>query len=685
MIGGRRLGLSRRRRSIAFLALLFSAALAERAEAVGTRSFLLDDAKTLAEGKLDGTAVHSTGHVTLGLEAQRIELPQVSLAYSLLVAKDGTAYVGTGNDGKVMRVRGNAVSEFAATGQLLVASLAFGEGATIYAGTLPAGKIFAIDAAGKNQELVALPGAEHVWDLVYDAKRKRLFAATGPEGKVFSIDAKGRTELYYDSSAAHIMSLALDDDGVLYAGTSDDALVVRIAAPSRAEVLYDFPGNEITDLDVRGGTLAVAANEFPKPPAAARATKANANGNSSSSAIAARPKPGKGVLWRLGADGRAELLFQDDEAHIACVQLSADGVVYAGSGKGGRIHRIEADRSSATVIDVEERQVLALDLDAREPIFVTGDTGVVYRVNRGRPEKAEWTSAVLDAKFQARWGRLAWRGVGAIEMQTRSGNTAEPDATWSEWSSALKSPGPVRSPAARFVQVRGRFKSDPNAKLWAAELYYLPTNQRAVVDSVSLAPAGRSTKPEGETKASSVYRLAWKVSNEDEDPLRYRLRFRGEGQTRWREILKQDEELKETSYSWETSGLPDGWYVVQVEASDELANPEARVLRATGESEPILIDNHPPTLGPLRHVGRSVSGVAKDSPGPIAKLELAIDGGSWRIVFPTDGLLDAAEESFEIDLGDLDEGEHIVAVRATDAGGNTTSAETTVRVTKKNR
>ena len=34
--------------------------------------------------------------------------------------------------------------------------------------------------------------AEHIWDLVYDSKRSRLFAATGPEGKIVSVDAKGK-------------------------------------------------------------------------------------------------------------------------------------------------------------------------------------------------------------------------------------------------------------------------------------------------------------------------------------------------------------------------------------------------------------------------------------------------------------------------------------------------------------
>jgi sugar lactone lactonase YvrE len=662
------------------------------AEAVGTRSFELDDAASLAAGELQRTAVHSDGRVTTGVELRRIALPDdVALVWSTARAADGAIYLGTGNDGRIYRVRGDAVDLFAQTGQLLVSALALGDGGILYAGTLPEGRIFAIDAAGTVRELARPDGAEHVWALVWDPRRRVLFAATGPEGRIVAIaPATGAVDLWWDARAAHVMSLALAPDGALYAGTSDDALVVRTTAPGRAEVVHDFPGNEVTALALRDGRLVVAANEFPDPPAvtgAAGTTKQSATAGRS-----ARPRPGKARVWTVASDGRAERVWAHDDGHVTQVQIAGDGTIYAAIGHEGRVVRIAPDRTSAVWVDVDERQVLAIDLVGSDPYLATGDGAALYRVLAERPRSAIWQSRVLDAEFVARWGQLQWRGSGTLEFQTRSGNTERPDATWSEWSAGMTTPGPIRSPAARFLQIRALFQRDPDAVIRAVVAYYLPQNQRPVVTEVGIKamPSKRATAGSGSSTESTdrdappapspMVGLTWKVDNPDGDRLRYRLRYREESQTQWREILREHETLTATEYHWNTSAVPDGWYVIQVEASDELGNPERLSLRSTFESEPILVDNHAPSIVELRANGTRVSGRAIDTIGPIARLEFAVDGGEWRLLFPVDDLLDTRDERFEIDLASEAPGSHIVAVRATDAAGNVGSAETSVTV-----
>jgi outer membrane protein assembly factor BamB len=665
--------------------------VASRVDAVGTRSFELDDAASLAAGELHRTAVHSDGRVTTSVELRRIALPDdVALVWSSARAQDGTLYLGTGHDGRIYRVRGDAVDLFASTGQLVVTALAVGAENVLYAGTIPEGRIFAIDAGGAVRELARPDGTEHVWSLVWDPRRRTLFAATGPEGRIFAIDpGSGAVDLWWDASAAHVMSLVLAPDGTLYAGTSDDALVVRMTSPGRADVVYDFPGNEITSLAFRGGRLAVAANEFPEPPAIT-ASASGPTKHSATSPRAARPRPGKARVWTVSPDGRAERVWAHEEGQATQVQLASDGTIYAALGYDGRVVRIAPDRTSAVWIDVDERQVLTIDLLGSDPYLATGDGAALYRVLPERPRSAIWQSKVLDAEFLARWGQLTWRGSGAIEFQTRSGNTERPDGSWSEWSSSLTSPGPIRSPAARFLQIRALFFRDPDATIRAVTAYYLPQNQRPVVTEVGVK--ARTTKrgtgagsSEGSDRdappaPSAIVGLTWKVDNPDSDRLRFRLRYREEGQTRWREILREHEVLSATEYAWNTSAVPDGWYVIQVEASDELSNPAPLALRSTLESEPILVDNHAPTIVELRAVGGRITGRAVDGVGPIARLEYAVDGGEWRLFFPVDDLLDTRDERFELDLGGEPPGSHIVAVRATDAGGNVGSAEVTLTV-----
>lgn len=684
----------------ASLASLFVVALgAGRAGAVATRSFELDDATSLAAGELQRTAVHSDGRVTLGVELRRLAMPEdVALVWSSLRAPDGTVYLGTGNDGRVYRLRGDAVELFAQTGQLLVTSLALGDGGVLYAGTLPEGRIFAIDPAGAVRELARPDATEHVWALAWDARRRVLFAATGPEGRVYSIAPNGDVQVWWDSSASHVMSLALADDGALYAGTSDDAIVVRTTAPGRAEVVHDFPGNEITSLAWRGGRLAVAANEFPDAPAVSATGAGSSTKHSATAGRAARPRPGKARVWSLGADGRAERVWAQEEGHATQVQLADDGTIYAAIGHDGRVVRIAPDRTSAVWVDVDERQVLSMDLVGADPYLTTGDGAAVYRVTGERPQQAIWQSKVLDADFPARWGQLTWRGSGTVELQTRSGNTERPDETWSEWSSGMTTAGPIRSPAARFLQIRAVFGRDATATLRAVTAYYLPQNQRPVVTEVGTkAPRTKrgttTTTTSSSSSSSSEARdpdalptpspslvLTWRVDNPDSDRLRYRLRYREESQRTWREMLREHETLSATEYTWNTSAIPDGWYVVQVEASDELGNPASLSLRSSFDSEPILVDNHAPVVEPLGASGARVTGRAVDTVGPIARLERAVDGGEWELFFPADDLLDTRDERFELDLSSLSPGSHIVAVRATDAAGNVGSAEIEITV-----
>jgi hypothetical protein len=250
----------------------------------------------------------------------------------------------------------------------------------------------------------------------------------------------------------------------------------------------------------------------------------------------------------------------------------------------------------------------------------------------------------------------------------------------------MTSPGPIRSAGARFLQVRARFPRDADARILAVVAHYLPQNQRARIERVGLE---RSKKSSSKNKSknrsaddppepSAKLKLAWKVDNPDEDRLRYRLRFKSESQSRWRDVLREGEELTDDEYEWDTGALPDGWYVVEVEASDELANPEAQTLRTRRRSEPLLVDNHPPRVESIRANGARVVGRVVDGLGPIAKLEYAVDGGDFRPFFPTDDLLDTRDERFDLDLSSLDPGDHIVAVRAWDAGGNSVTAEVTM-------
>lgn len=663
-----------RAKFLAALALVLAgAALLPTARAGSTRLFELDDEGAFGKGELDGASVYSDGTVRLGASKDRVELPGVPVAWSALRQKDGSVLIGTGNDGKLLRVTGDKVSTFAETKQLLVSALAAGPGGAVYAGTLPEGRIFRIDAAGKASEFARLDGTKHIWGLLWDAKRNALIAATGPEGKLLAIDGKGKVTVLFDADAAHLMSVARDENGDLYVGTGTDALVYRVGAGKAAALVHDFPGTEITALAVRSGELLVAANAFDEP----RSTGDDKDSKKKDAPPA--PKSGDGQLWRLSAAGVAELLLEQKKDFLTEVAFGDGGTAFAATGKEGKVLRVLPDLSVSTWLDLTERQVLAFDLSGASPFVVTSDGAAFYWVRTGSASKGLWTSAALDAGTHARFGELTWRASGPVTFETRSGNTEKPGDTWSAWSEAVSKPGPVRSPRGRYLQIRAKLGA-ADAVLYAVGAYYLRDNQRARVESVTAEPQGRDKDKDNAAppKASSVYKLSWRVDNPDGDALRYRVRFQREGERRFRELLEPHQVWTQTNVDWETNSIPDGFYVVEVEASDELSNPDGLTQKNARRSEPILIDNHAPAIESLSASGRVVRGVVTDSLGPIRRLEFAVNGGPWTVLFPEDDLFDTAREAFAFRVPDGAGQDPIVAVRAQDAAGNLTTREITL-------
>jgi outer membrane protein assembly factor BamB len=628
--------------------------------AVSTKSFVIDGNDAFEKGKLEGTASHASGRLTRGSTTERTPLEGVPVAYASTIGPDGAIYVGTGNEGKIFRVEGGTAKPFADTEAALVTSLVWAEG-TLYAGTLPKGRVYAIDKAGKVKEHAALTGAEHVWGLAHDPKQRTLYAATGPEGKLFAIDRAGKSKVVHDDMAEHLLSIDLDAQGRVYAGTSSGARVVRVEG-GKASVLYDFAGQEVTTLDVGPSFVAVASNEFAEAP------PPGGEGAKDGPARLKRPKPGKGKVYALGFDGRAQELYASDASHVTDVEV-VDGAVQVGLAQDGKVYRVTESGERALWADVDERQVVSLALGASTPHFLTSDGVSVYRVKSAGAEGV-WTSAVLDAKVPSRWGELTTRKKGSLRWATRSGDTETPDASWSAWSAESSQDAPIKSVGARFLQLKLTLVGD--AELYALSAYYLPQNQAARVRNVR--EKSKPVDPKAPT-ASPIIALTWDVDNPDDDRLRYRLAFRREEQQTFIPLLREHEVLEQTDYAWDTRSVPDGFYRLRVEASDEPTNPDAFVQKTTALSAPVRVDNHAPTLSDVKVQKGVLSGRVSDGLGPIERIEVSVDAAPFRPVFPDDGLLDTASERFTLPLGALTTGTHVVAVRASDAAHNIGSAE----------
>ncbi len=658
--------------------------IAEDAGAVGTRTFVLDSLEKMSGGDLKGVSVSSDGTVRAGFTLGSAPVPDATTVFSAVTLTDGSTLIGTSPNGKVYKAVGDAITLFADTGTLAVTSIVQAKNGAVYASTMPDGKIFKL-SQGKADVFATLPDVSHVWALVLDKNGTGLFAATGPDGTVFHVQPNGSSSVYFRSTETNLVSLALAENGDLYAGSSGKGQLYKITGPGRATVIGDMPGEEVKALAVgKGGVLWVISNEYgepPEPPKRSPAAGRLPPGPSS----AARAKPGKGQLHRFDAQGRSERMMKHDDTHYMSLALDEKGNPYVGTGAEGRVYTVDDAHTVTMVADTDERQVGALFVSNGKGFVATSDPPVFRRIlGRGGPD-AVWTSKVLDATLRARFGTLSWRSTGPIELSVRTGGTGAPDATWSGWSNPITTPTPINQ-NARYVQVRARFSRDPNAQLSEVTIPFVTDNVRPVITEVSAtAKAGPTKEPTKEIPASggeppkhdNVVKVTWKVDNPDSDALRYRVAFKREGQTQWRDAIKQDEVHTKPELDWDTTALPEGKYRVRVEASDEPANPPDQVLKHALESDTVLVDNTPPRIETLTLAGRRLRVRVVDGTSPIARVEIAVDGkAEWRPLAPTDGVFDTVDESVDSDVSAVvPPGSHIVVVRAFDAAGNSVSRD----------
>jgi hypothetical protein len=685
----------------------------------GTRVWHLTSYKDFEEGESTGVLLSSLGEATSGYSASRIDVNE-AVVYSSAAAPDGTTYVGTGDQGMVYAYKGGKLRKLAKLDAVLVSSLAAGPDGTVFAGTMPGGRVFAIARDGKVREVAKLD-AEHVWALVYDQAKQTLYAATGANGRIFALDvshleraAAGRRDrLLYDAGEKHLLSLVRGEDGSLYAGSADQAILYRItptASGATVQALHDFDGDEVRAIARRGSTLYVAVNEFQHAgastttpssgPTAPRGTKMVVPATTPTATTAAnassRDRKGRGAIWRVDSDGRVEQLHALADGYFTALHADGDGNVWAAAGSNGRVYLIRPDRTVITAFDLPERQVLTLAFDARAQkgapsgLLGTGDAGALYRVSPEPQKDAHYVSKVFDAQFPSRWGNVAWGGHGALTIETRSGNTSRPDKTWSAWAPPQRpeqrgdgGSGHIGSPMGRYLQIRAGF-GGARTVLRDLTAYYQPQNQRPRVEEITVgdevaqkrvSTLARSAKPR-----SPVVKLRWRVDNPDDDDLIYRLSYREESESNWKPIGGA-EPLSHTEYEWNTESIPDGNYVVRVIASDERSNPREEALDHSLTSTPFLVDNRKPELVEVKVAYPAASGRAHDSFSTISELAYSIDGADWQPFAPSDGIFDAPTEEFSIKLpSGLAAGAHSLAVRAVDAADNVGAVQLSFRV-----
>ncbi len=698
-----------------------------------------------AAGTLKNVAVTSLGDVRLSPSLQKIADTTENYVWAMQPDGKGSVYLATGDGGVIYKMDASGKpAPFFKTGELEVTSLVLDSDGTLYAGTAPNGKVFRVGPDGKGSVFFTAQ-EKYVTALVVTGPKMLAVATGGGTGRVYlkvngvvpvNLMGESRSSRHrnadgtdpgipgtFTSPEANILSLATDKDGNVYAGSGPDGIVYKITPDGQSRVFYDAPEPNISALAV-GADGSVYAGTTPT-----------------------------GTVYKISPDGTAKRLLGRAAPGVLSLKLDADGAVYAvNGGTVTKINPDETTQSFSTATGDEQFLSLALDPATSAVYAGTGSVGSVYKIGAdaapGGGLQGLFQSTVHDAGLRAQWGTLAWTADtpagSSLGLQTRSGDVERPDETWSAWSAPLTNPAgqTVQSPPARFIQYQAVMSgADSVPKLRGVSLYYLPRNR---------PPTVSVTKPGGGDAVSHAALLQWTGSDPDKDTLAYDVAYSSDGGATWTPIKKRatpatakakdasaraaeskasldklknippairariaaqlksdaaDTEvagdtarnnttqgatgLKETSFSWDTTEVPDGTYQIRVVASDRPSNPDGS-LTAKAVSAPFLIANAKPTLtlgvpavSPAAPDGTStvtLTGTAVTGLAFVKAVQGKADSGDFVAAAATDGLFDSPSEAFTLTLPGLAAGSHKITVETLDQAGNSATQTVTVNV-----
>lgn len=722
-------------RKHALPAVLGLLVLASSLQAVVPQKWELRTRDDYLRGKFDGVSVSYDGALALAPKEEKIAAPQEEFYLSVLATPEGVTYLGTGHGGKVYGIdkTGKAELWFQAP-EMDVTALARDRKGTLYAATSPNGKIYKITDKGKGEEFFN-PAEKYIWDLLFFDSGE-LWAAVGETGGIYRISPLGEGGMFFKAAENHILCLERTARGDVIAGSGGNGLVYRISAEGRASVLFETPYEEVRSLAVdREGQIYAAASGTPtrtkKDDASDEPVRLDSEvvltvsaggavGAGSGGGGAARPaavpslgsaaKDG-GALYRVTPDGLARRLWSsDDEMIYSLLWREDEKKVLFGTGGKGRIYSVDRAERVALLLQQSSEQVYQLvPLDSK--IYVLSNNPCYFGLLLTEQRfSGEYTSPVLDARTQAAWGRIAWDAAVAagasIQLQSRSGNTVEPNATWTDWSPFyVKGEEQVLSPKARYLQVKVLFRTQTGKAspvFNRLNVFYLQANMAPVVTRLDLlkpnevylklpeqddAILGLEPNPaEAPAKKDDPYRIgmpsrkaerkgfqtiSWDAADENGDALRYALALKKDGESAWRVLA---EGLTETIYAFDTLAYPDGTYLVRLTASDDPSNPAGLELKTDKTGPPLVIDNSLPAVKDLsaarNGAGLDIAFQAEDAYSYIEEAKVLVRPGEWRVVFPVDGIADSRSESFKVSLKLPAGAENQVTVRVRDSYGN---------------
>jgi hypothetical protein len=665
-----------------------------------------------ARAKLRQVVVSSEGTVRLSQRLRPLASLDVGHVWDVVEDGDGNLFAAT-DEGKVYRVAADGKTTVVWSeprSQVLCLAV---DGGVVYAGVGPNGQVLRIGADG-TAHVVVETGESYVWGLVVDPRSQDLYVATGPHGRIYRILPGGKPAVFCTLRQEHVLCLARGEDGTLFAGTDRSGVVYKIDASGKPFALFQAPQSEVRRLVVSGGAvyagtaapsgrrgsglastsrdLAAADDNEGGPSSVKASTTSNRRPTATSpkasteekdfphghaASAPSQPASGENSVYRIALDGGVREVFRH-KALVLSLLRSEAGRCFVGTGMEGQLFEVdEASHEHTEVARLDHGQVLCLYRRRDGSIVLgTGDPGGLYLLEDRRAAKGTVVSEVLDAHMVSRWGSLRWEADTPpgtrLTVAVRSGNVAEPDDTWSDWSAEQtdKAQAILESPPARYLQYRVTMtttNTNATPALKTISLRYMTVNQAPEVLKVEV-PDLHAANQESPRKL----KFKWTAQDANEDELTYSLYLRKDG---WKDWVRLEDDLDKPEHEWDSTTTPDGVYHIKIVASDHKDNAAGDALSGMKVSAPFVVCHTPPAVTVHADGQGRVTAKAESPLVRLTAAAYAVDGGKWTNVFPEDGIFDSRAEKFTFKTRDLKPGTHVLVLRVRDAAGNTGTAD----------
>ena len=601
-------------------AAALGAAAALFALASGTVAWEMTSYSDFIHGRFYGVSLSRDGRLSLAPKVDPVFTSDQPVIWTVAEASDGTLYAGSGHRGRVYRIDPAGKSSLLWTAEqpeIFAIAVDSARAAPSTPARLPMAPCTASKTARRPSTSTRTratsgrwpwaPTARCTWgpatrarSFAWTARAKgncttipasrtspawrwiregRLLAGAEPNGILYRISAKDKAFVLYDSNLPEIRAIVPMPDGTVYAAALGGSVAKRAQAATQAaqggaagavptvttSITVEAQAAEIKPPEPKQQTQQSTAATAPAPPPPAAPAIVDVSGVD------------KSAVYRINPDNTVETLWSSKEENVYDL-LALERQLLFSTDVDGRIYGLSPDRRVTLVTQTNEGETTRLLPSNHSILAATGDMGRIFRLGETPGSSGSYEAPVHDSGSASRWGGISWRAdtpAGcALAFRTRSGNSAKPDRTWSDWSAPLANAAgsPISSPNARYIQWKVDLTGSGGATpvLDSVTVAYLPRNSPPVVKSINvvtqsaaLGQAAKSSAAQSSapysitvtdtadssatsagtptqtlTRASSdQISIAWQAEDPDGDRLVYDVYFRGEDETQWK-LLK---------------------------------------------------------------------------------------------------------------------------------------------------